>query len=265
MPNRPALANGYGTYRADPAARARARSRRRPHRPRADDATTRSSRASAGSAATRTRSPSRAPAATAAAGSPTSASSTASRRPSRLPAAGRASSRARSSTSSAPATAWTSATAAASSSPATSASHGRHRDSRAGARRAGLPAVHLRRARTGRRTSATSAQNTFRDLRQASFSISNNTTWLKGRHSVRVRRHLHAQLREGRLLHRRERVEGPVQLQRLGHRQRVRRFPARPAQHRARAAQHARRPADGHRLERLGAVRAGRLEAVSRS
>ena len=28
-------------------------------------------------------------------------------------------------------------------------------------------------------------QNTFRDLDQASFSISNNTTWVKGRHSVR--------------------------------------------------------------------------------
>jgi len=29
-------------------------------------------------------------------------------------------------------------------------------------------------------------QNTFRDLRQASFSISNNVTWLKGRHSIRA-------------------------------------------------------------------------------
>ena len=44
-----------------------------------------------------------------------------------------------------------------------------------------------------------------------------------------VRRHLHAQLREGRLLDRRQQFEGPVQLHRLGDRQLVRGFPARAA------------------------------------
>ena len=104
-------------------------------------------------------------------------------------------------------------------------------------------------------------QNTFRDLDQASFSISNNTTWVKGRHSVRFGGIYTRNFAKDGYSTGRERVEGPVQLQRLGHRQRLRRLPARPAQHRARAAQHARRPADGHRLERLGAVRAGRLQA----
>ena len=95
-------------------------------------------------------------------------------------------------------------------------------------------------------------QNTFRDLDQSSFSLSSNSTWLKGAPLDQVRRHLHAQLREGRLLDRRERVEGRVQLHRLRDRQRLRRFPARAAQHRPRAAQHARRPADGHRSRTTG-------------
>ena len=76
-----------------------------------------------------------------------------------------------------------------------------------------------------------------------------------------VRRHLQPQLREGRLLHRSERVEGRVRLLRVCDRQLIRRLPARAAEPGARAAQHARRPADGHVLERLGRVRAGRLQA----
>ena len=59
---------GYGAYRQILPLEPRARPRRRPHRSRADHASIRSSRASAGSGATPTRSRSRAPAATAAPG-----------------------------------------------------------------------------------------------------------------------------------------------------------------------------------------------------
>ena len=59
-------------------------------------------------------------------------------------------------------------------------------------------------------------QNTFRDLDQAAFSISNNTTWVKGRHSVQ------ASAASTRATSRRtatrpgaNEFEGPVQLQRL--------------------------------------------------
>ena len=138
----------------------------------------------------------------------------------------------------------------------------RHRDSAARrGRRTRFPAVPVRRRQPSRRTSAISGRTRSAICDQASFSLSNNLDLAGRRALAEDRRHLHAQLRQGRLFDRRQRVQGRLQLLRLRHRQRLRRLPARPSQRRARAAQHARRPADGHVLERLGGVLPGRLEA----
>ena len=106
-------------------------------------------------------------------------------------------------------------------------------------------------------------QNAFRDLDQSSFSLSSSTTWLKGRHSIKFGGIYTRNFAKDGYSTGRERVERRLRLLGICDGQCVRGPPARAAEPDARAAQYPRRPADGHVLERLGGVRAGRRQAES--
>ena len=174
---------------------------------------------------------------------------------------GRASGRAHWSTSSAAATAPTRAIARAISLPATSDADARHRDpARWPLQAPGFPQFLFSGANRPSDI-RDQRQNTFRDLDQSSFSLSSSTTWLTRRPfpsssaaSTRATTPRTAIRPAPTSRRARYNFTGFATGNSFAD------FLLGLPNHRARAAQHARQPADGHLLERLGPLRPGRLE-----